>query len=56
MNKLDKDYTDLLQGNLSSARMLTELLEYLKDSHSNLPTHVFEVLYEVVNDLKKDYE
>ena len=36
-----------------NARILTDLLEYLKEEHSNLPTHVFEVLGEVINDLKK---
>lgn len=56
MNNLDKQYQALLQENLSnSTRMLTELLEYFKEHHSNLPTHVFEVLGEVINDLKKEY-
>ena len=35
-----------------NARILTDLLEYLKEQHSNLPTHVFEVLGEVIDDLK----
>lgn len=39
--------------NQSNARILTDLLEYLKEQHSNLPTHVFEVLGEVIDDLKK---
>ena len=34
------------------ARILTDLLKYLKEQHSNLPTHVFEVLGEVIDDLK----
>ena len=34
-----------------NARILTDLLEYLKEEHSNLPTHVFEVLGEVIYDL-----
>jgi len=53
MNKLDKQYTDLLQENLSNARILKDLLEYLKEQHQNLPTHVFEILGEVVDDLNK---
>jgi hypothetical protein len=36
-----------------NARILTDLLEYLKEQHSNLPTHVFEVLGEVIDDLKQ---
>jgi hypothetical protein len=36
-----------------NARILTDLLEYLKEQHSNLPTLVFEVLGEVIGDLKK---
>ena len=36
-----------------NARILTDLLEYLKEQHSNLPTHVFEVLCEVIDDLKQ---
>jgi hypothetical protein len=36
-----------------NARLLTDLLEYLKEQHSNLPAHVFEVLGEVIYDLKK---
>ena len=39
--------------NQSNVRILTDLLEYLKEQHSNLPTHVFEVLGEVIDDLKK---
>ena len=35
-----------------NARILEDLLEYLKEQHSNLPTHVFEVLGEVIDDLK----
>ena len=34
-----------------NARILTDLLEYLKEEHSNLPTHVFEVIGEVIYDL-----
>jgi hypothetical protein len=37
--------------NQSNVRILTDLLEYLKEQHSNLPTHVFEVLGEVIDDL-----
>ena len=36
-----------------NAMILTDLLEYLKEQHSNLPTHVFEVLGEVIDDLKQ---
>jgi predicted HicB family RNase H-like nuclease len=36
-----------------NARILEYLLKYLKSEHSNLPTHVFEVLGEVIYDLKK---
>ncbi len=36
-----------------NARILIDLLEYLKEQHSNLPTHVFEVLGEVIDDLKQ---
>jgi hypothetical protein len=36
-----------------NARILTDLLEYLKEQHSNLPTHVFEVLGEVIDDLNQ---
>ena len=39
--------------NRLNVRHLTDLLEYLKEQHSNLPTHVFEVLGEVIDDLKK---
>jgi hypothetical protein len=39
--------------NQSNVRILTDLLEYLKEQHSNLPTHVFEVLGEVIDDLKQ---
>jgi len=37
----------------NNAKILKDLLEYLKIQHSNLPTHVFETLGEVVDDLKK---
>jgi hypothetical protein len=40
-------------NNKQNARILTDLLEYLKEQYSNLPTHVFEVLGEVIDDLKK---
>jgi hypothetical protein len=40
-------------NNKQNARILTDLLEYLKEQHSNLPTYVFEVLGEVIDDLKK---
>jgi hypothetical protein len=40
-------------NNQSNVRILTDLLEYLKEQHSNLPTHIFEVLGEVIDDLKK---
>ena len=40
-------------NNEQNARILKDLLEYLKEQHSNLPTHVFEVLGEVIDDLKK---
>lgn len=33
---------------------LEDLFEYLKERHFNLPTHVFEVLGEVIDDLKKE--
>jgi hypothetical protein len=33
---------------------LTELFQYLKKEHSNLPHHVFETLGEIINDLKMD--
>lgn len=36
-----------------NARILAELLEYLKEEHSNLPAHVFETLGEVIHNLKK---
>jgi len=36
-----------------NARILTDLLEYLKEQHSNLPTYVFEVLGEIIGDLKQ---
>ena len=42
-----------IRHNQSNVRMLTDLLEYFKEQHSNLPTHVFEVLGEVIDDLKK---
>jgi hypothetical protein len=31
---------------------LQDLFEYLKECHSNLPTHVFEDLGEIIHDLK----
>ena len=37
--------------NQSNVKILTDLLEYLKEQHYNLPTHVFEVLGEVIDDL-----
>lgn len=40
-------------GKEQNVRILTDLLEYLKEQHSNLPTHVFEVLGEVIDDLKQ---
>ena len=40
-------------GKEQNAIILTDLLEYLKEQHSNLPTHVFEVLGEVIDDLKQ---
>lgn len=46
-NEITRNY------NQSNVRILTNLLEYLKEQHSNLPTHVFEVLGEVIDDLKK---
>ena len=33
-----------IRHNQSNVRILTDLLEYFKEQHSNLPTHVFEVL------------
>ena len=42
-----------IRHNQSNVRILTDLLEYFKEQHSNLPTHVFEVLGEVIDDLKK---
>ena len=33
---------------------LTDLLEYLKEYYSNLPTHVFEVLGEAIDDLNQE--
>ena len=42
-----------IRYNQSNVRILTDLLEYFKEQHSNLPTHVFEVLGEVIDDLKK---
>jgi predicted HicB family RNase H-like nuclease len=36
-----------------NARILTDLLEYLKEEHSYLPSHVFETLGEVIDDLKR---
>lgn len=36
-----------------NARILADLLEYLKERHSNLPAHVFETLGEVIDDLKR---
>jgi len=36
-----------------NARILTDLLEYLKEGHSYLPSHVFEVLDEVIYNLKR---
>jgi len=36
-----------------NARILKDLLEYLKEEHSNLPAHVFETLGEVIDDLKQ---
>ncbi len=37
---------------MSNARILKDLSNYLKSSHSNLPSHVFEVLGEVIDDLQ----
>lgn len=37
---------------LSNKRILKDLLEYLKSEHFNLPSHVFEVLGEVIDDLE----
>jgi hypothetical protein len=36
----------------TNIKILTDLIEYLKENHSNLPSHVFETLGEVINDLK----
>ena len=36
-----------------NSRILSDLLNYLKEQHSNLPSHVFEVLGEVIDDLKQ---
>ena len=33
---------------------LKELFEYLKENHSNLPTHVFETLGESIQDLENN--
>lgn len=37
---------------LSNKRILKDLLEYLKSEYFNLPSHVFEVLGEVIDDLE----
>ena len=36
----------------TNIKILTDLVEYLKEKHSNLPSHVFETLGKVINDLK----
>jgi hypothetical protein len=36
----------------SNTRMLKDLFEYFKIQHSNLPSHIFETLGEVINDLE----
>jgi hypothetical protein len=41
------------QSKKQNAKILTDLLEYLKEGHSYLPSHVFEVLDEVIYNLKR---
>jgi len=36
----------------SNNRILKDLFEYLKSQHPELPNHVFEVLGEIMDDLK----
>lgn len=48
MNK-EREITSIV---LSNKRILKDLFEYLKEQHSNLPSHVFEVLGEVIDDLE----
>ena len=38
----------------NNIQILTDLIEYLKEKHSNLPSHVFETLGEVIDDLKQN--
>lgn len=36
----------------SNNRILKDMFKYLKEQHFNLPSHVFEVLAEVIDDLE----
>jgi hypothetical protein len=36
----------------NNIKILTDLIEYLKEKHSNLPSHVFEIIGEVIDDLQ----
>jgi hypothetical protein len=38
----------------NNIKILTDLIEYLKEKHSNLPSHVFETLGEVIDDLNQN--
>lgn len=45
----EKEFISIVESN---KRILIDLFEYLNEQHFNLPSHVFEVLREVIDDLE----